>query len=112
MNKKEEIEIELNILKYFQDITKPNFEKDIIEIDLGRLDNKIKKLEAQLEILQEEQPKILELNEILVCKEKEIEEYKAILKKVVEGEDIHNAATPNQLRKIYNLKTTGNNITK
>ena len=36
--------------------------------------------------------------------DKEIEEYKSILRKIIEGQDIHAVATLNQIRKIYNLK--------
>lgn len=46
----------------------------------------------------------LELKKELEEKNKEIEEYKQMLRKIVEGQDIHNIATLNQLRKIYNLK--------
>lgn len=45
----------------------------------------------------------LELKKELIKKDKEIEEYKQILRKIIEGQDIHNA-TLNQIRKIYNLK--------
>ena len=46
----------------------------------------------------------LELKKELIEKDKEIEEYKQILRKVKEGQDINNIATLNQIRKIYNLK--------
>lgn len=46
----------------------------------------------------------LELKDELRKKDKEIEEYKQILRKIAEGQDIHNLATLNQIRKIYNLK--------
>ena len=50
----------------------------------------------------------LELKDELRKKDKEIEEYKFILKKIIEGQDIHNIATLNQIRKIYNLKPIEN----
>lgn len=50
----------------------------------------------------------LELKDKLRKKDKEIEEYKFILKKIIEGQDIHNIATLNQIRKIYNLKPIEN----
>lgn len=46
----------------------------------------------------------LELKKELIEKDKEIEEYKQILRKIIEGQDIHNIVTLNQKRKIYNLK--------
>ena len=51
----------------------------------------------------------LELKEELKKKEKEIEEYKYILRNIIEGQDIHNIATLNQIRKIYNLNPINNN---
>lgn len=46
----------------------------------------------------------LELKKELKEKDKELEDYKQILRKIVEGQDIYSVATLNQLRKIYNLK--------
>lgn len=46
----------------------------------------------------------LELKKEIAEKDKEIEEYKQILRKTIEGQDIFSVATLNQLRKIYNLK--------
>lgn len=53
--------------------------------------------------IKEEKTRI-ELIEELQEKDKEIEEYKSILRKIIEGQDIHAVATLNQIRKIYNLK--------
>lgn len=46
----------------------------------------------------------LEFKKELAEKDKEIEEYKQILRKIIEGQDIYSVATLNQIRKIYNLK--------
>lgn len=53
--------------------------------------------------IKEEKTRV-ELIEELQEKDKEIEEYKSILRKIIEGQDIHAVATLNQIRKIYNLK--------
>ncbi len=53
MDKQQKIKIKLDILKTILEVTKPNFENNIIEIDINKLYNIIEKLEAQLEILQE-----------------------------------------------------------
>ena len=53
--------------------------------------------------IKEEKTRI-ELLEELQEKDKEIEEYKSILRKIIDGQDIFSVATLNQLRKIYNLK--------
>ena len=53
--------------------------------------------------IKEEKTRI-ELIDELSNKDKEIEEYKQIIRKMIEGQDIYNLATLNQIRKIYNLK--------
>lgn len=46
----------------------------------------------------------LELKDELIKKEKEIEEYKETIKRMMNGENIFNFKTINEIRKIYNLK--------
>lgn len=46
----------------------------------------------------------LELKKELEEKDKEIEDYKQMIRELLEGKNIYNKITPNQLRKIYNLK--------
>ena len=47
----------------------------------------------------------LELKDELIKKEKEIEEYKETIKRMMNGENIFNFKTINEIRKIYNLKS-------
>ena len=54
----------------------------------------------------------LELKEELKEKNKEIEEYKQILRKITNGQDIYSVVTVNQLRKVYNLKPINKNKKK
>ena len=75
-------------------------DKEIIEF----LDDEIfqyrETIGRQEEIIKELRDKQKELSK----KDKEIEEYKQMLRKIIEGQDIFSVATLNQLRKIYNLK--------
>ena len=53
--------------------------------------------------IKEEKTRI-ELIEELQEKDKEIEEYKQTIRRLVNGENIYNFKTLNEIRKIYNLK--------
>ena len=46
----------------------------------------------------------IELKEELKERDKEIEEYKQTIRRLVNGENIYNFKTLNEIRKIYNLK--------
>ena len=49
----------------------------------------------------------IELKQELKERDKEIEEYKQTIRRLVNGENIYNFKTLNEIRKIYNLKPIG-----
>ena len=82
-------------------------DKEIIEFlddEIFQYRETIGRQEEIIKELRDKQNPISKVHKELSKKDKEIEEYKQILRKIIEGQDIFSVATLNQLRKIYNLK--------
>lgn len=85
-------------------------DKEIIEFlddEIFQYRETIGRQEEIIKELRDKQNPISKVHKELSKKDKEIEEYKQILRKIIEGQDIFSVATLNQLRKIYNLKPIG-----